>query len=487
MGHARVVQKHTDWVWGMKIKYSVLLVIILALFSAACIKVQHYQPVPLSAKAGAARLEARTLSNSPLRKFLQKNLGRKLNPWPPRSWDLRMLALAALYYSPALRQARAQVSEAKAAEVTAGERPNPTFHLQPGIPSPYLLGLNFLFSIRRAGRRKIMVKQARALATAARLKLASAAWKVRSNVRTAMVSYFLARRKLDLLRAQQGLKDRRVILLRQQFAAGEISRPMVANANLSALKTQVAIEAAQGQIPDTRAALAAAVGVPVAALQGVHFVWRDFAHPPDSRSFSAKEIQRDAVLNRLDVHVALAEYAAAQDALQLQIARQHPNFQIGPGYDFEEGSNYFTVGYSVKLPVFNRNQGPIAQAEAQRNAAAAAFLVTQANAIAQSEEALAGYRGAMRELNGTESELRQLEHVVVPKERRMVAAGEAAQLALNTVLLQRPALAQAWLGALGRTQKALGALEDAVQRPLKPDELDLHRSANLHNSEKRVP
>lgn len=471
----------------MKTKSFVLFVIFLALSSAACIKVQHYHPVPLSAEAGAARLEARTLSNPTLRKFLEKNLRHRLNPWPPKKWDLRMLSLTALYYSPALQQARAQVSAAKAAEVTARERPNPTFHLQPGIPSPYLLGLNFLFSFRTAGKRKFMVKQAGALATAARMKLAQDAWNVRSNVRAAMVNYFLARRKLDLLNARQELEERRITLLRQRLSAGEISRPMVANARLSELKTQVAIQAAQGQIPETRAALAAAVGVPVAALRGVHFVWPDFGDPPASRSFSARQIQRDAVLNRLDVHAALAKYAAAQDALQLQIARQHPNFQIGPGYDFEEGNNYFTAGYSVTLPVFNRNQGPIAQAEAQRKAAAAAFLQTQANAIAQSEEALAGYQGAMRELNATENALHQLERVVVPRERRTVAAGEADRIALNAVLLQRPALAQTWLAALGRAQKALGALEDAVQRPLKPDTLSLHRSDNFHNSEKRVP
>ena len=453
----------------MKTKVFVLLVVFLTGFSAACIKVQHYQPAPLSAMAGAARLEARTLSNPALEKFLEKNLGRKLNPWPAKSWNLQMLALAALYYSPSLQQARAQVSAAKAAVVTAGARPNPTFHLQPGIPNPYLFALSFLFPIQTAGKRKIMVEQAKALTAAARLKLASTAWKVRSDVRAAMVSYFVAQHQLELLRAQQGLETRRVTLLRQRLAAGEISRPTVDNARLTLLKTRVAIETADGRIPETRATLAAAVGVPVAALSGIQIVWPGFERPLKASQISPRLIQRDAVLNRLDVRRALAEYAAAQDALQLQIARQHPNFQIGPGYQFEEGHNYFTLGYSVTLPIFNRNQGPIAEAEANRKAAAAAFLATQANAIAQSEEALARYRGALRELNGAEEALMQLEHVVVPTARRTVAAGETDQLALNAVQIQRPALAETWLAALGRTQSALGALEDAIQRPLAAD------------------
>jgi outer membrane protein, heavy metal efflux system len=471
----------------MKSKFILLVICFLALCTAGCIKVQKFHPAPISPAASASQLEARTLDNPALEKFLETNLGRKLNPWPPKSWDLRMLSLAAIYYSPAMEQARAEVSAANAAVETAGERPNPTFRIQPGIPSPYLFALSFLFPIRTAGKRRLMVEQAKDLTMAARLNLAQAAWQVFSNVRTAMVNYLLARREVGLLQLQQGLQTRRVALLRQRLAAGEISQPMVASARLSMLQTKVAIETAQGRVPETRAALAAAVGVPVAAMADAEIAWPGFEQPPKTAAFPAQTIQRDAVLNRLDVRRALAEYAATQAALQLEIARQHPDFQLGPGYDFEEGHNYFTLGYSVTLPVFNRNQGPIAQAEAQRKAAAAVFLATQANAIAASEEALARYRGAMRELNGTEQALRQLEHVVVPTERRTVSAGETDQLALNAVLLQRPALAATWLTALGRAQSALGSLEDAVERPLGPDEIVLPGPAELHDPEKRMP
>jgi outer membrane protein, heavy metal efflux system len=465
------------------------LVIVLGAVAglSACAPAVRYHPKPIVPAVTARLLESRTLNDPGLRKFIQANLQEKLSVWPVKTWDLKMLALAALYYSPAMAQARAEVSAAKAAVITAGERPNPTFRLQPGIPNPYLFSLSFLFPIRTAGKRRLMVEQAKDLTMAARLNLAQATWQVFGNVRTAMVNYLLATREVGLLQLQQGLQTRRVALLQQRLAAGEISQPMVASARLSLLQTQVAIETARSRVPETRAALAAAVGVPVAALADAKIAWPGFEQPPKTASFTAQTIQRDAVLNRLDVRRALAEYAATQAALQLEIARQHPDFQLGPGYQFEETNNYFTLGYSVTLPVFNRNQGPIAQAEAQRKAAAAAFLATQASAIAASEEALARYRGAMRELNGTVQALRQLEHVVVPTERRTVAAGESDQLALNAVLLERPALAETWLTALGRAQSALGALEDAVERPLEPDDVVLPGPAVLHDSEKRLP
>jgi outer membrane protein, heavy metal efflux system len=438
---------------------------------SACVPAVRYHPKPIVPAVTARQLESRSLSDPGLRKFIQANLHEKLSAWPVKTWNLKMLSLAALYYSPAMAQARAQVSAAKAAVITAGEKPNPIFRLQPGIPSPWLMGLDLLFPIQTAGKRKIMVEQAQDLTVAALLNLAEAAWKVCSNLRAAMVSYFLATHQAEMMRAQRSLVTRRVTLLNQRLTAGEISRPMVDRARLALLKTRVEVETAESHIRETRATLAAAVGVPLSALAGVQIVWPEFGSPPGEKSISDQAIQRDAVLNRLDVRRALAEYAAAQDELQLQIARQHPNFQIGPGYQFEESNNYFTLGTSVTLPIRNRNQGPIAQAEARRKAAAAAFFATQANAIAQSEEALARYRGALSELKGTENALGQIEHVVVPTERRTVAAGEASQLALNAVLLQRPTLAETWLTALGRAQSALGTLEDAVQRPLTPGDV----------------
>ncbi len=449
--------------------------LIVALVAAtgltACAPVVHYHPKPIAPAATAAQLEGRSLSDPGLRRFMETNLHHKLATWPLKSWDLDDLALAGYYFNPQMQIARAQAEAARAAIITAGERPNPTFRMRPGIPSPYLYTLDLLFTIQTEGRRKIMVEQAKDLTAAARLNLAQASWKVYSNVRASLVSYFLATREVSLLKLEQRLQTHRVSLLRARFVAGDISRPTVDDARLSLLQTHVAIQAAEGRIPETRAAIAAAIGVPVTALNGIQLVWPDFSRPLNAKSISSQSIQRDAVLNRLDVRKALAEYAAAQEALQLQIARQYSNILIGPGYSIS--GDYFRLRYAVTLPIFNRNQGPIAQAEAQRKEAAAAFLTTQANAIAQSEEALARYRDAWRQLHGTDEALMEFEHVFIPKERRTVAAGEAGRLALNAVLLQRPGMAQTWLTALGRTQTALGTLENAVQRPLDPDEMVL--------------
>lgn len=447
--------------------------LLLLAFCAACAKVQPYRPVPIVSAETAAHLQARSLRDPGLRRFLEKALGRPPSRWPLKTWNLDTLTLAAYDFSPQLQVARASVRLAEAGEITAAERPNPTIQLAPGVPSPWLFGLNFLFPVQTAGKRGYRIAQAKLATSLARLDLAATAWTVRSAVRQALLNDLLAERTVKIMQALERLRRSRVALLRARLAAGEIASSPVEAARIQLANTRLALTAAQGRLREARAALAAAIGIPVSGLKGANFAWPDFAHPPTPASLSPVAIQREAVLNRLDVRRSLLSYAAAEATLRLQIARQYPNFQIGPGYQFEEGHSYFTVGFSTTLPILNRNQGPIAQAEAARKQAAARLLATQAKVIAQSEQALAGYRAAIEQLDLAEQSLNRLEQVQLRLVRRSFQAGESGRLTLNQARLESTAAAETVFSALGRAQTALGKLEDAVQRPLQPGERSL--------------
>jgi outer membrane protein TolC len=447
-------------------KIALLCLVFLPLIGCA---VRRYQPAPLSPIDTAARLESRNMQDPGLREFLQKNIGHALSPWPMESWDLSTVTLAALYFRPELEMARARTESAEAAVVTAGARPNPSFTTQPGVPSPYLFGLSLDFPIETAGKRGYRVERAQQLTAVARLELANAAWKVRSQARRAFLDSIVAGRELDVLRAEEGLQSRRVSLLTRRLTVGEIARPEVDSARVDLSNASLAIRTAEGHISETKAALAAAIGVPVRALEGVALTWPNLERPPGEVSLSPMQVQRDAVLNRLDVRQALAEYEAAEADLRLEIAKQYPDFDIGPGYTFEERNNFFTTGFATVLPIRNRNQGPIAEAEARRKEAGARFLATQSQVIAESESALASYRTALAELNQVEESLTRLYEPREQMARVSVSAGESEPLTLNDVQLQSAPAAHAKLNALTRAQVALGALEDAVQRPLQGD------------------
>ena len=195
--------------------------------------------------------------------------------------------------------------------------------------------------------------------------------------------------------------------------------------------------------------------------------WDVFESPPDQDRLSVSSVQRAGLLNRLDVQRLLAEYAASENALQLEAARQYPDIQLTPSYEFMEGFNSYFIGPSLLLPLRDRNKGPIAEAEARREEAAARFLGQQGVAIDQMGRGVIRYHAALADFREADSRLKTLLQQRERAVREQIQAGEADQLALVSVRLEAVTAARARLNALRDAQTALGALEDAVQHPLE--------------------
>src|SRR2546427_359462 len=352
----------------------VLFLCIVSVLPLTGCAIERYRAAAIVPAETATSFESRNLSDAGLHSFVEKSLGQPMSPWPPKLWDLQTLSLTGLYFSPEMQAGRARLAEAAAAIVTAGARPNPVFDLSPGVPSPYLLTLDFAVPLETKGKRGYRIRSARNLEQAARFDLADSAWKVHSGVRRALLDHLLASRSLELLRSEEQIRTEQVRLLQERFVAGDIPRPELDLARIELSKAHLSISTAEGQVAETKAALAAAMGIPVAGIAGIDFAWTELESPPGTQSFSPQEIRRDAVLDRLDIRRSLAQYEAAESNLQLEIAKQYPDVQIAPGYTFEERNSFFTLGLSMTLPLFNRNQRPIAEAQAKRKEAAATFL-----------------------------------------------------------------------------------------------------------------
>jgi outer membrane protein, heavy metal efflux system len=439
--------------------------LLLGSMLAAGCAAQHYHPAPIAAEQTAAAFTARTLDDSGLRAFAEPVYGPAA--WPPAAWDYRALSLAALYFNPSLDAARARIAESQAQILTAGARPNPSLAITPGVPSPYLLTLDLSFPLETAGKRGYRLQAARSLDLAARLELAQAVWTVRSSVRVALVDQLVASRTLDMLRAEAERRTEQVRLLEAMASAGEISRQEVSTAEVELSRAHTAVAEAEARSVESGAALAAAIGIPVAALEAIRLAWPEWESPPSAKSLPVDEIERDAVLNRLDVRAALARYAAAESSVQLEIAKQYPDIDIGPGYTYEEKRSYFTVGFAATIPLLDRNQGPIAEAEARRLKAQAEFVQTQTEVISSSQRALALYAAALDGL----AEADRFADVQTRRSeatRKSVQAGEQGGLELDDAEIEQSVAARARLDALAHAQRALGDLEDAVERPLAP-------------------
>ncbi len=429
----------------------------------------HSQPISPEQTANA--FDARSLTNETLHAFLETN--HVVGEWPPHSWDLNTLTLVAFYYQPALAEARAQWASARAAEITAGERPNPSVSVIPGYdngisdnPTPWLVPVTFDIPLETAGKRGKRIAEANALAEAARWDFISAAWQTRSRVRAALLNYYAARGNASLLARQELAQSNVVRLLQEQAAAGAVSGYDVTSARVALETTQLSRQDAVGRLNQARAELAGALGLPLPALDGMKFSFTALNQFP--RELTRPDVRRQALFNRADVRGALAEYAASQSALQLEIANQYPDIHLGPGYAYNSGSagdNQWDLGLTLTLPVLNHNQGPVAEAIAKRAQAAAHFLTVQSAALSQIDGALAGYNAALKESATAKAMLKDLGRQL-DSNRAQAQLGEVDSLALADAETAYCTGAQNELDAQVNAQQALGALEDAVQSPL---------------------
>lgn len=427
----------------------------------------HYDAQPILPEKAAADLADRSLNDDGLRRFLAANLGREPSPWPLPQWDLEQLVLAAYYYQSSLDVARAEWRVATAGKITAGERPNPTLGLSGTYDTtttpPWIPAVTFDIPIETAGKRGYRLAQAQHLADAARWNLLAAVWQVRSGVRAALLDLYSARETESLLARQEAAQSDVVRLLESQLAAGNVSGFEVMQARIALDTTRLARQQAYRQDAETRAGLADALGLPVSALQDVSLSFAGLDEFP--ATLTAPEVRRQALLNRTDVRGALAEYAASQSALQLEIAKQYPDLNLGPGYEYDQTDNKWTLGVSLTLPILNQNQGAIAEARAKRELAAAHFFAVQSKAAGQIDLALAGYQAALQQ-SATAGTLlgnlqKRLDSVGTMRE-----AGEADALTVANAQIEFNTGALARLDALVKAQQALGQLENSTQSPL---------------------
>lgn len=450
-------------------KKPVLRLLFLAFIVLLATNCARFQPRPVSSARTMDDFEARRLDAPEVKDYLQSKPG--IGEWPPSSWNLRALTLAAMFYHPDLDVARAQWGVAQAGRITAGERPNPAGSILMGYNStspaneitPWIPEAALEIPIETAGKRGYRIAQARHLSEAARLNILSVAWEVRSRLRQAFLDLYAARETESLLNRQQLIQSESLRILEAQWAVGEASLYDVTQARIARDNNRLALLEAAKQSAQAVVNLAGAIGLPAKSLTGIALSFEEFLNV--RADIPQDEIRRRALLNRADILGALSEYEASQSALQLEIARQYPDINIGPGYQLDQTDNKWTLALSLVLPVFNRNKGPIAEAEARRTETAARFLALQAKVIGEIESAVAACHSAVDKAKTADELQTSLKEQEAAAKARY-ELGEISKFELLSVQLELDSSALARLDALVKAQQAIGELEDAMQSPL---------------------
>ncbi|WP_428422040.1 TolC family protein [Methylibium sp.] len=440
----------------------------LAAALAGC-AVQTYEPRAVDPAGFQAAWLASGVDDAALRESLAQQ-GVDTGRWPLPAWDLEALTALAIARHPDLAVARAELQGAEAARGTARQRAGSAVefglehHSADGASSsPWSLGVVFDAVVTGQSRRTAQADAADALALEAGQLAAQTAWQVRQRVRSGHRELFFAGR-----RAQA---SDTAWQLRRDISAAQAARlahgAADAREHLLAVdaEAEAARQAAQARdaLARARLALAAAVGLPVEQFDALTLRFDDLEREPPSAPAAA--LQREALVNRLDVRAALARYAAADASLRAELAKQWPEIVLKPGYAWDQGDNRWSLGLALSLPPGGRNQAPIEQARAQRELEAARCGALQVGAIATLDAARQALDAADAQRRQAQARWAAAQRFAERAQRRL-QAGDADRVELLTARLAEAESQRQAVEAQAASWAALGSLEDAVQRPL---------------------
>ena len=384
-----------------------------------------------------------------------------------------------LYFSDVIAQGRATVDVTTAARKTARQLPNPTVGLageyanqHDGSPL-WLWGVATNWLLDLGVRRGARISAADLTEQQARYDFAELTWKIRGNLRHALVDMLLTEREVSLLEGMQADRQSQLQMARRQLEVGAAARGDLDRIVGDALLDQQKLYDSRRRASAARSALAAAIGVPVRALDGLHLSWSDLDNPPVIPDDRLQQWRDEALLQRSDVRSAVVGYGVAEQALRLEVSKQYPDVTIGPGYTYDHGVKRLQLNLLLTLPLLNRNQGAIAEAEARRVEAGAKLEATVASAYAEVDEAVREWRIARTRLAEAHGDIYDTAQRIYSETEHGFAAGANDRTDLVAAKIARTLTELQTLEAVRGAQDAIGGLEDAIRRPVEGPELEV--------------
>jgi len=459
---------------------------LLCLGITAC-GFQEYIAKPIDTAALTQKIAGRRADNALFHQYLINN-GYSPARLPIQQWQLDDLIHCALFFNPSLDIARAQWRSAEAAKLTAAEMRLPTIGGQYSKSnnaseeiSPHAYGLSIEIPIETANKRNIRIESAQHLSEAAKLRIAQAAWQLRSNVAKTFNEYQANRQQIKLLSKEQAYRQEVVAIYQKRIDLGESSNIELSKAKLQLQTLNTELESKQRNHLVLLSGLASSLGLPLAQLEQMQIAdTADTKTPgmPATATPAPADLQSQALLNRLDIRIALERYAVAEAKLKLEIARQYPDIVISPSYAYEFGDKVWSLGLSGLMTILTKNKLAIAEATQLREVEAKQFEALQTSVIAEVNVANAKLSQSMQLLDNQNSLYRQQQANTRRMESRL-RAGEIDRLELSYAKLEEVLAEQHIALANFQLASSINDLENAIQAPLIGSSISNEKFENL--------
>ena len=303
--------------------------------------------------------------------------------------------------NPTLAAARNVVEMAQGDRIGAELRPNPAVTLngesypvgttpRPSFFNGQELTLRVDQEIETAGRRGLRLKAAAQAVDATQAGYRNQWRQLELDVKRAYFQIVLANADHDVASASLGEIDRVIALNRARLQQGEISGAEVKRLQVERLKFVDDVFAAELATRNAKSALLALLNVDNL---GTTFDVVETLKAPDSSAspqavaLDIPDLRTRALATRSDLGAARTEAVRADTETRLQRALRTPNVTVGGGYKRDFGTNSVVFGVTVPLPLFNRNAGGIARADAEARRAQNEINAVKATVLLEVQQA----------------------------------------------------------------------------------------------------
>lgn len=291
---------------------------------------------------------------------------------------------------PLIAAARQRIAMAEGERLDAGRRPNPALMVSSeNLPlSPTRNGFDFGRSLdwfatysqtfETGGKRSLRAEVAAGDIDYAEAGVSAAERQVGYEVKAAYEQALLARARAVLTRESLTHFQQLVSLNEIRVREGYTAEGDLIKARLEAQRIEYAARRAVLDYDRARIALLKAMGE--SSFEAEIELDGELEFEPVSVNMATLT---EAALRQPQVRAAQARLERAQAALRLERARAKPDYTLSFGYKRSGPDNTLYGAVSVPLPIFNRNEGQIARAEAAVRAAEAELSFVRNQVLAE--------------------------------------------------------------------------------------------------------
>ncbi|MDQ2856631.1 MAG: TolC family protein [Acidobacteriota bacterium] len=372
-----------------------------------------------------------------------------------------------------LLAARYDIDSANAEKLTARLRPNPQLSVGfSGLPlnlsGPFVREQTFSYGLSQTvelgGKRRKRIDAANANSELAQGQFQTVVWQLTNDVKKKFYTVLLAQALLNLAEENQKTFAETIKHTDELYKFGEISGLDLKRLEVEKLKFDTDVANSERDYEVAVRDLRVTLGGDYRAMDFEVAGKLDY----EPYQFSLAELRDKSLTARPDLKAAQLSERAADASIRLQNAQRIPDVTLGAGVDqVPLGTSTYTIGVSVALPVFDRNQGERAKALIEKQKAQNQEVLITNQVLSEVDKALVAFESQKRRVELYRTGVLTKVDDIQKLTEFALKAGESSTLELLDAIRTRRETLASYYQTLFDYEAALLDLELATATPLR--------------------